>query len=137
MGRCLERAGLGPQGLLLRTLCGVLGKAANVEKSQVPHVWQWSPVILYVFLAGVTLRMALTSATLGASRHRGLGRDPQPCFPTPACPSCTSSPEGLSRSTPVGVGSSHSKKKLSSLCYVLSLCRELCGRPQTRESRSG
>lgn len=38
MGRCLERAGLGPQGLLLRTLCGVLGKAANVEKSQVPHV---------------------------------------------------------------------------------------------------
>lgn len=30
VGRCLERAGLGPQGLPLRTLCSVLGKAAKV-----------------------------------------------------------------------------------------------------------
>lgn len=31
--------------------------------------WQWSPVTLYVFLAGVTLRMALNSAARGASRR--------------------------------------------------------------------
>lgn len=103
--------------------------------------WQWSPVTLYVFLAGVTLGMALNSPARGASRQRMAWAGILSLAFQPRMSQLLQLPlEGLSRSTTVRVGVfTQREEALLFLCYALSLCREpACEkRHRIREHRSG
>lgn len=106
--------------------------------------WQWSPVALYVFLAGVTLRMALNSAARGASRRpvawaRILSLAFQPRMsqlhqlPLKACPVG----QGWGRPHSRGGIFMRREEALLSLCYALSLCKELVCDRDNRSVRIG